>query len=162
VCPKSNTKKVRRTAYKRLRTTILGCRETLIRGRMILELKEEIMVNEKFLEKNFQKPSKDFGPVPFWFLNNDLAEEEIDWFLQELVDKGNSGVFLHPRTGLEVEYLSRGFWEKIAYCIEACRKYGLKAWLYDEYNWPSGVAGGRILREHPEYAQSYLDYRVSF
>jgi len=144
---------------KREGEPLLQTCETLISRREILELKGDSMVNEKFLEKNFQKPPKDFGPVPFWFLNNDLAEEGIDWFLQELCDKGNSGVFLHPRTGLEVEYLSRGFWEKIAYCIEACRKYGLKAWLYDEYNWPSGVAGGRILREHPEYAQSYLDYR---
>lgn len=117
------------------------------------------MENEASLEEIFQNPLKDFGPAPFWFLNNDLPEEEIDWFLQELSEKRNSGVFLHPRTGLEVEYLSQDFWEKIAYCIETCRKYDLKAWLYDEYNWPSGVAGGKLLREHPEYIQLYLDYK---
>nr|MDO8079455.1 glycosyl hydrolase [Candidatus Freyarchaeota archaeon] len=117
------------------------------------------MENEKFLEENFQKPLRDYGPTPFWFLNNDLPVEEIDWFLQELIDKRHSGVFLHPRTGMDVEYLSQAFWDRIAYCIEACRKFGLKAWLYDEYNWPSGVAGGRILREHPEYAELYLDYK---
>ncbi|MBS7279431.1 MAG: hypothetical protein KIH09_06290 [Candidatus Freyarchaeota archaeon] len=117
------------------------------------------MENGKSLEENFQKPLKDFGPAPFWFLNNDLPEEEIDWFIQELSDKHNSGVFMHPRTGMEVEYLTPNFWEKIVYCVEACRKYGLKAWLYDEYNWPSGVLGGKLLREHPEYNQVYLDYK---
>lgn len=126
----------------------------------MIYLTVEIMENEKFLEENFQKPLRDYGPTPFWFLNSDLPVEAIDWFLKELVDKRHSGVFLHPRTGMEVEYLSQVFWDKIAYCIEACRKYGLKAWLYDEYNWPSGVAGGKILREHPEYAEVYLDYRV--
>ncbi|MEX2724448.1 MAG: glycosyl hydrolase [Candidatus Freyarchaeota archaeon] len=122
-------------------------------------MKGDSMENEKNFVDNFRSVPKDFGPVPFWFLNNELPEEDIDWFLQELVEKGNSGVFLHPRTGLEVEYLSQSFWGKISYCVEACRRLGLKAWLYDEYNWPSGVVGGRILREHPEYAQHYLDYR---
>ncbi|MEX2750344.1 MAG: hypothetical protein Q6366_000520, partial [Candidatus Freyarchaeota archaeon] len=117
------------------------------------------MENGKSLEENFQKPLREFGPAPFWFLNNDLPEEEIDWFLQELSDKHNSGVFMHPRTGMEVEYLTPSFWEKIVYCVEACRKYGLRAWLYDEYNWPSGVLGGKLLREHPEYTQVYLDYK---
>ncbi|MEM2959048.1 MAG: hypothetical protein QW261_12190, partial [Candidatus Jordarchaeaceae archaeon] len=64
------------------------------------------MENGKSLEENFQKPLREFGPAPFWFLNNDLPEEEIDWFLQELSDKHNSGVFMHPRTGMEVEYLT--------------------------------------------------------
>lgn len=117
------------------------------------------MQKEASLEEVFQNPLKDFGPAPFWFLNNDLPEEEINWVLQELSEKHNSGVFLHPRTGLEIEYLTQKFWEKIEYCIEACRGYGLKAWLYDEYNWPSGVAGGKLLRDHPEYAQRYLDYK---
>lgn len=54
------------------------------------------MENEKFLEENFQKPLKDYGPTPFWFLNNDLPGEEIDWFLQELSEKRHSGVFASP------------------------------------------------------------------
>lgn len=117
------------------------------------------MQKEASLEEVFQNPLKDFGPAPFWFLNNDLPEEDIEWFLRELSEKRNSGVFLHPRTGMEVEYLTPEFWKKIEYCIDTCRKYELKAWLYDEYNWPSGVVGGRLLHEHPDYAQIYLDYK---
>nr|MDO8076780.1 glycosyl hydrolase [Candidatus Freyarchaeota archaeon] len=117
------------------------------------------MQNGVPIEEIFQNPSMEYGPAPFWFLNNDLQEEDVDWFLRELSEKHNSGVFLHPRTGLEIDYLTEEFWKKIAYCIETCRKYGLKAWLYDEYNWPSGVAGGKLLREHPEFIQRYLDYK---
>ncbi len=124
-----------------------------------MNLRGVTMENEASFEEIFKNPLKEFGPAPFWFLNNDLAEEDIDWFLQELSEKRNSGVFMHPRTGMEIEYLTQDFWDKIAYCIEACRKYDLKAWLYDEYNWPSGVVGGKLLREHPEFIQRYLDYK---
>ena len=67
-------------------------------------------------------------------------------------------VFLHPRTGLEIEYLSEKFFERIGIAIETCARLGLKAWLYDDYNWPSGTAAGEILVKHPEFRQKYLDY----
>jgi hypothetical protein len=35
------------------------------------------------------------------------------------------------------------------------------SWIYDEMNWPSGTADHRVLREHPELAQRYLE-AVSF
>ena len=103
---------------------------------------------------------RQFGPAPFWFLNSDLNEDELRAQLLELRDKGIFSVFLHPRCGMEVEYLSEPYWEKIGLILGTCRELGMRAWLYDEYNWPSGAAGGRIQREYPEYQQTYLDYRI--
>jgi len=56
-----------------------------------------------------------------------------------------------------VDYLSEVYWERIGFIVEKARELGMQAWLYDEYNWPSGAVGGRLLRDHPEYRQRYLD-----
>ncbi|NPV80670.1 MAG: hypothetical protein HPY52_10405 [Firmicutes bacterium] len=106
------------------------------------------------------KPSHEYGPTAFWFINNDMNPGDLSWSLQEQREKGFAGVFMHPRTGLEVEYLSGAFWEGIRHAIKEASRLGMKAWMYDEYNWPSGPVGGRLLREHPEYREVFLDYRV--
>ncbi len=111
------------------------------------------------LRSNFLTPPQSYGLLPLWDLNNDLPPEDIQWGLAEQAKQGVAGVFLHPRSGMEVEYLSEDYWRAIESSIEECKSLGLETWLYDEYNWPSGVAGGKLLREHPEYRQVYLDYR---
>ncbi|HHV61666.1 MAG TPA: hypothetical protein GXX51_03370 [Firmicutes bacterium] len=118
------------------------------------------MSGENELRSTFIRPSHEYGPTSFWFLNNDLNSDDLSWSLQEQRKKGFAGVFMHPRTGLEVEYLSEAFWKGIRHSIKEASRLGMKAWMYDEYNWPSGPVGGRLLREHPEYREVFLDYRV--
>jgi len=108
----------------------------------------------------FKNPGREYGPTPFLALNSDLAPNRLVWSLEELARAGMAGVFLHPRTGLEIEYLSEKFFERIGIAIETCARLGLKAWLYDEYNWPSGPAAGKLLAGRPEFRQKYLDYLV--
>lgn len=43
-------------------------------------------------------------------------------------------------------------------CAEA-RRYGLEAWLYDEYPYPSGMSGGEVLLEHPEAEHMILVHK---
>jgi len=98
--------------------------------------------------------------VPFWFLNTDLDPQEIEPVMRELRSKGINGMFMHPRTGMGVEYLSDEYWERVGNIVEKARELGMQVWLYDEYNWPSGAAGGRLLRDHPEHRQTYLDHAM--
>jgi len=109
-------------------------------------------------EKLFKDPGQEFGPTPFFALNSELAPERINRALEEIARAGMAGVFLHPRTGLEIEYLSEEFFARVGEAISSCARLGIKAWLYDEYNWPSGPAGGKLLLAHPEYRQKYLDF----
>ncbi len=110
--------------------------------------------------KLFKKPPKEYYPLPFGFLNSELSEDEVEWYLSELKDKHVYGLFMHPRTGLIPEYLSEGYWKAMDLLINKVKEKEMKGWIYDEYNWPSGVAGGKLLREYPQYMQKYLDYRV--
>jgi len=108
--------------------------------------------------KKFEEPGREFGPTPFFALNCELDPERMARALEQIAEAGMAGVFLHPRSGLEIEYLSEEFFARVGAAIESCARLGIKAWLYDEYNWPSGPAAGKLLLAHPEFGQKYLDY----
>ncbi len=110
------------------------------------------------LKERLNSQLRDWGICPFFALNDELDPKRIKQALKELAKKGASGVILHPRTGLEVEYLSEEFFHRIKIAIETCCELGIKAWLYDEYNWPSGQVAGRLLAKYPELRQKYLNW----
>lgn len=76
-------------------------------------------------------PEREFTPIPFWFLNGDLDEEEIDRQLRDFHSHGVYGVVLHPRMGLprRIEYLSETFFRYIRHAAETavlCRNRDLR------------------------------------
>ena len=48
----------------------------------------------------FIDPPRDFGPIPFWFWNDDLEEEELIRQLRAFGAAGFGGVLPHARVGL--------------------------------------------------------------
>ncbi|GAB4328269.1 MAG: hypothetical protein Kow0069_35370 [Promethearchaeota archaeon] len=110
---------------------------------------------ERFDRTEFREPPSEFRPFPFWFLNDDLDGGELVRSLEEFARDGRyGGVVVHPRTGMEVEYLSDEFFDRMRLVVETCAKLGLFVYLYDEYNWPSGVVGGRLLREDRSFGSA--------
>jgi hypothetical protein len=105
----------------------------------------------------FREPSRDFGILPFWFLNGELDPDEMRYQLGELRDKGMQGVVLHGRFGLEMPYVGEEYLDRIALAAEEAERLGLKTWIYDEMNWPSGTADLRVLDARPDLAQRYLE-----
>jgi hypothetical protein len=102
------------------------------------------------LASQLKQPPIDFSPVPFWFLNKDMDRRELERQLHLMREIGLGGVVLHGRQGHTVPYMSNEWLEGIVFCVEVCAALGMKAWLYDEDNWPSGYAGGAVLQRHPE------------
>ena len=70
--------------------------------------------------------------------------------LADMRDKGITEFFLFPIYGMELPYMSAAYWERVGQTLEFCGEHGVKCWVYDEYNWPSGVCAGAVLRDHPE------------
>lgn len=99
-------------------------------------------------------PSREFTPIPFWFLNGDLEEGEIRRQLLDFHEHGVYGVVLHPRMGLpqRIEYLSETFFRYIRFAVKTASELEMKVILYDEGMYPSGSAGGLVVRGHPELA----------
>ena len=99
---------------------------------------------------DWRSPSSEYRPAPFWSWNDTLTDEELRWQVRELKRAGYGGFFMHPRVGLETEYLSSEWFDMIGSCVDEARTHDMQAWLYDEDKWPSGFAGGWLARKHPE------------
>lgn len=99
-------------------------------------------------------PSKEFTPIPFWFLNGKLTRTELKRQLTDFSAHGVYGVVLHPRIGLpkQIEYLSKRFFYYIREAVKTAAELDMKVVLYDEGMYPSGSACGFIVKLHPELA----------
>ncbi len=101
------------------------------------------------LAARFPQPDLSYSPAVFWFLNGDLEPPELARQLRLMKAVGVGTVVLHARQGHTVGYLTQRWFDAIRFCVETCAELGLKAWLYDEDNWPSGYAGGEVLKRYP-------------
>src|SRR5919109_877947 len=107
--------------------------------------------------EQFRNPPRDYGILPFWFLNGELDQEEMLYQLREFRDKGMPGIILHGRYGLETDYIGEIYLDRIHFAVEEAEKLGLRTWIYDEMNWPSGTADKRVLKARPDLAQRYIE-----
>ena len=108
-------------------------------------------------KNNFHTPPREYGILPFWFLNGELDPEEMRFQLREFRDKGMPGIILHGRYGLETAYIGETYLDRIQFAVEEAQKLGLQTWIYDEMNWPSGTADKRVLQARPDLAQRYIE-----
>jgi hypothetical protein len=102
------------------------------------------------LETAFADADGAFRPVPWWAWTGGLEPELRRAQLRLMHEQGLREFFVFPIYGIEVEYLSEAYFAAIEAVLADCRALGMRAWIYDEHNWPSGTAGGRVPRHHPE------------
>ncbi|MFH1264484.1 MAG: hypothetical protein ABIK89_02065, partial [Planctomycetota bacterium] len=74
-------------------------------------------------------------------------------------DRGLGGVVCNVAFQDYME--SEEHWKTLLAGVEACRKLGLVVWLYDEDGYPSGAAGGLVLKDHPEFEATELAFDPS-
>lgn len=105
------------------------------------------------LQKNFKNPPAEYSLLPFWSWNGTLKPDKLKWQIDQMLEKGIQGAFLHARAGLdesETPYFSYGFWQAMDTVMNYAARKGFLACLYDEDKWPSGSAGGRTVTANPE------------
>jgi hypothetical protein len=101
--------------------------------------------------------------VPLWSWNGDLNRENMRFQIDELVDKGVYGAFMHARAGIEsstTPYFSDGWWDAVQFCVDYGKEVGFSPWIYDEDKWPSGAAGGRTMARNPERNSQKTMHRI--
>jgi hypothetical protein len=104
----------------------------------------------------FANPPAEFRPVPFWSWNDHLDVERLIEQQRSLRRAGMGGFFMHSRPGIMTPFLSDEWFAAIKACIEEARASGMQAWLYDEWSFPSGFAGGAVTETRPELARKWL------
>lgn len=115
------------------------------------------------LREGFQNPPRELSMVPLWSWNGDLDEEELRFQIDEMIDKGVYGAFMHARAGIEsssTPYFSDAWWNAIEFCVDYGREVGFSPWIYDEDKWPSGAAGGRTMARNPERNSQKTLHRI--
>ena len=92
------------------------------------------------LEANFRNPPNEYRLVQYG-LKDPLLEKFprygiggfMAFFYEELYQSGTNG----PK--------------QIGPLVDAAQKKGMKVWLADDFGYPSGMAGGRVVQENPAY-----------
>lgn len=108
----------------------------------------------------FQNPGNEYRAHPFWFWNGEMDEEQINHQISEMANQGVGGFFICARQGLTVPYLSQAWFNKVRFAVKEAKAKGMHVWLYDEYPYPSGMAGGEVTLEMPEAKQRILVHRT--
>src|ERR1035438_3064016 len=109
---------------------------------------------------NFNTPSHEYGAInPFTSWNGPDAKERMARIVQDLDLFAANGVFvvnMSPGRG-EPKYLSPEHVAQIKFVVAEAAKRGMKLWIQDEYDYPSGFAGGKISEQYPELTMQGLD-----
>lgn len=92
----------------------------------------------------FEMPGNEYRGAPFWAWNGPLDSKVLDEQIDVFERMGMGGFHMHVRTGLDVPYMGEAFLDFVAHCVKRAKDKGMRAYLYDEDRWPSGVAGGMV------------------
>jgi hypothetical protein len=99
----------------------------------------------------FENPPNAYRPAPFWSMNDRLEASELQRQVREFARVGYGGWFFHARVGIDTPYLSQDWMDAFDAALNEGRKHDQLCWIYDEDGYPSGFAGGLVLRQHPEF-----------
>ena len=95
--------------------------------------------------------------IPMSAVTGRPTKEFIKWFMGEFRRVGITQFLVYPRAGCEIPYLSEEWFKTVEWILETAEGMNFEAvWLYDEFNWPSGQCGGRVMAKKPEYGSQFL------
>jgi hypothetical protein len=84
--------------------------------------------------------------------------ETIRRAVREVADGGNTGFVWESRP--HPDYLGPQWWSDLRVAVEEAKRLNLEVWIFDEWMYPSGVAGGKVVANHPEFALHTLEERT--
>jgi hypothetical protein len=100
--------------------------------------------------------------IPMGALTGRPTEQQLRDWLDAYRRVGIDQFMIYARSGLEIEYLSAEWFAACRHIIEHAARHGMAIWIYDEFNWPSGGAGGKVLAANPGFAaRKLLIYRAA-
>ena len=98
------------------------------------------------------------GMIPFLAITGRPTEAEVRAKVADMQAQGIDSFLIYARSGLELEYMGEEWLVLNEWFCDEAEKRGMKVWLYDEYNWPSGTCKGRVPNEND--AWRYAEHGV--
>lgn len=84
--------------------------------------------------------------------------EIIRKVIQEVADGGNTGFVWESRP--HPDYLGPKWWDDLGVAVAEARRLGLEVWIFDEWMYPSGVAGGKVVELDPAFTHHVLNEKT--
>ena len=111
---------------------------------------------EPFNDELFINPSCEYRGSPLWCWNNKLNRHQLLRQIDTLAEMGMGGFHIHCRTGLDTEYMGEEFMDLVKECVNRAKEKDMLACLYDEDRWPSGVAGGLVVKDDESFKAQHI------
>jgi hypothetical protein len=114
---------------------------------------------------NFKAPPHEYGAIqPFASWNGTDPQEVRARIVRDFDRLAANGIFvvnLSPGRG-EPKYLSPEHMDQVKFTVQEAAKRGMRLWIQDESDYPSGFAGGNISRQYPQLGMQGIvaDIRV--
>ena len=109
---------------------------------------------------NFREPPHEFGAIqPFMSWNGPDAKERMARIADDLDRLASSNVFMvnvSPGRGVPL-YLTPEHMTQMKFVVQEAKKRGMKIWLQDESDYPSGFAGGKMIKEYPQLCMQGIE-----
>ena len=88
------------------------------------------------------------GMVPLLAITGRPTEAEARAKVAAMHAQGMQSFLIYARSGLQLEYMGENWLKLCEWLCDEAERLGMKVWLYDEYNWPSGTCRGRVPNEN--------------
>ncbi len=118
----------------------------------------------KILIEDFANPPVKFKPMPFWHINGELTTEGIRKQMQDAKSlAGFTGVSLLPlashgkKIGTSPQFLSEDYFARFQDMLNVAEELDMEIILYDDNDFPSGMAGGKMESLYPDHTMKRLD-----
>ncbi len=125
----------------------------------------ETRILDKNLIEDFKNPPGEFKPMPFWHINGELKTAGIKKQMTDAKEQaGFSGISVLPlapkengRPGTTPKFLSHKYLERYQDVLNTAEDLDMQVILYDDNDFPSGMAGGKIGELFPQHTMKRLD-----
>lgn len=120
-------------------------------------------INKSKLKSGFYNPPRQYKPMPFWHINDSMTTEGIRQQMKDANDVGFTGVSLLPlassgtKKGTSPQFLSEGYFKCYQDLLDVAGELDMEVILYDDNDFPSGMAGGKLEKAFPESTMKRLD-----
>lgn len=101
---------------------------------------------EGFDPEAFADPAGDTRPMAYWYWTGTVTPAVVDSQLAELRDKGINEAVLFPYGGdkMQPAFFTEAWFDIVEHVLREAERTGMRIWLFNDSNFPSGKAGGII------------------
>jgi hypothetical protein len=131
---------------------------TLLRFSCLLMLCGTDLIGQ--LKQNFINPPLSLKSRPLWFWNAPLSRAQTLRIMKASKEAGYYGLGIVPSHGMTPDFMTPEYLAQYKAAVEIASDLGMKLCLYDEFYFPSGTAGGQLVKQFPEALSKRLDMEL--